>query len=711
MNKVSDAMPPPTPLPFTRVLAWACRGGLCAFLGLYTLCAVLNMRLGYQGNENSELTSLVWREFRRDVLLQVVRLIAAHTVLGLLAGLVTGVAAWGLGASRRAGIFLGGLGGSLLLALLACLGDIAQHPHLYAATLYARSAWTKQMLLSVSQSEPASWRTVAALLVLAAPALASWRWRARRGTGGDRTRPRALDGTGLARPLGVILVGAILAGLLLAWNATPPPARGARPHLLILASDGLRPDHLSGNGYPRQTSPHIDRLLREGSHFEQTLIQIPRTGPSWTTLLSSQWAGQHPIRHTMVGPEARASRFPTLATALSEAGWRTAVLSDYAGDIFSRLPLGFERVEAPAFNFPELIRQRMLITQVALLPWTALLPSFFPERQQFPELTDPSPLAASTRRALEDFREEEAPFALLVFASVTHFPYAAPHPYEGRFLAPGERGPWRFGATPQMEPPPTPPSPEDVAALVANYDAGVLAFDAFVGRMMEELERRGLADNTLVVILSDHGEHLEERDRGLGHGEHLWGPEALRVPFILHWPGKVAAGRQLTIRARAIDVAPTLLELLGVPAPASFQGRSLASQLVPGGAVPELDELPALLETDIWFSDRDGQRYQRFRLPYPWLYEILTVEKGSGDISLKPEWEETVEKARHRGLYLGRWKLLELPTPEGPRVELYDVHADPEERHEISAANPEVVADLRARLHRERSWAVLPAPR
>ncbi|WNG37385.1 sulfatase-like hydrolase/transferase [Archangium violaceum] len=683
-------MRPPSPLPFARVLVWTIRGGLSVFLSLYTLCAVFNMQLGYQGNENPELETLVWREWRSEVLLQVGRLLTAHTVLGLLVGLVMGLAAWGLGSRRRSGAFLWGFGGGLLLALLACLGDMAHHPHLYAATLYERAGWTRALLLHVSQTPPALWQAMAALLVLAAPIPAVWR--------------RVQLGAGLLKPLGVALVGAGVVGLLLAWNPEPPAPTSSRPNLLILASDGLRPDHLSGNGYPRQTSPHIDRLMREGSHFEETLVQMPRTGPSWTTLLSSQWAGQHPIRHTMVGPQARASSFPTLATALREAGWQTAVLSDYAGDIFSRLPLGFDQVQAPAFNFPELIRQRMLITQVVLLPWTALLPSLFPERQQFPELTDPTPLAASTRRALDRFNSEE-PFALLIFASVTHFPYAAPHPYEGRFLAPSERGPWRFGATPQMEAPRSTPSAQDVAALVANYDAGVLAFDAFVGRVMGELERRGLADSTLVVILSDHGEHLAEGNRGLGHGEHLWGSEALRVPFILWWPEKVAKGRELTTRARAIDVAPTLLELLGLEAPTSFQGRSLASLLAPGDAVPELPELPALIETDLWFSDRDGLPYQQFRIPYPWLYEIVTVDPDTGDIALKPEWEDTVQQAKHRGLYFGRWKLLELPTPQGLRVELYDVHADPEERHEVSAEHPDVVADLRALLQRERSWA------
>ena len=570
MRKLTDEMTPQVPLPLPRALAWTCRGGLCAFLGLYTLCALFNMDLGYQGNTNTALNDLVWREWRGEVLAQVGRLVLAHTVLGLLVGTAMGLAAWGLGARRRGRVFLGGLGASLLVAVLACLGDMAKHPHLYAATLYPGPDVFSELLLRVSQTSPAPWWATAALLVVVGPCLALGRWCGGL-TGTARPREPSFVERGLLRPLGVLLLGAGLLGLLLAWNPKPPAAAAPpRPNLLILASDGLRPDHLSGNGYARETSPHLDRLMREGSRFQETLVQIPRTGPSWTTLLSAQWAGQHPIRHTLVDAEARAQAFPTLATALRGAGWRTTVLSDYAGDIFSRLPLGFEHVEAPAFTFPDLIRQRMLITQVALLPWTALLPSFFPERQQFPELTDPSPLAASTRRALDGVVPGE-PFALLAFASVTHFPYAAPHPQEGHFLAPGERGPWRFGASPQLEAPLAPPSPADVAALTANYDAGVLAFDAFVGRTLEELERRGLAESTLVVVLSDHGEHLAEGDRGLGHGEHLWGSEALRVPFVLRWPGHVAADREVMVRARAIDVAPTLLALLGVEAPGSFR--------------------------------------------------------------------------------------------------------------------------------------------
>jgi arylsulfatase A-like enzyme len=679
----------PTPS-FARSLVLGCRAGLLVFLSLYTLCALLNMKLGYQGNESVALQDRVWTEFRGVVLAQVGRLILAYTVLGLGLGAWMGAGLWALRGSRRA-VFWGSALACLVTELPWVLADMAHHPHLYAATLYERAAWTKALLLAMSGTPPTPWRAVALLT-------AAWVPLALLVRAGRHPRRWAWTPAALAALLVLGYAG---------WTFQKPPSSrtAPRPNLLILASDGLRPDHFSGNGYTRPTTPHIDALMREGTQFRETVVQVPRTGPSWATLLTSQWAGEHPIRHTLVGHEAREARLTTLATVLGEAGWQTAVVSDYAGDIFSRFPFGFQRVEAPGFNFPDLIRQRMLITHVALLPWTALAPRLFPERGQFPELTDPSPLFQSARRTLAGF-SPEAPFAFLVFGSTTHFPYAAPCPHEGQFIAKGYEGPWRFGASPQMEVPPEapPPTPEDIAALVANYDAALVTFDAFVGNMLAELERRGGRDSTLVVLLSDHGEFLAEPGRGLGHGDHLWGTESLRVPFVLRFPGHVAPGRTVTSRARSVDVAPTLLELLGVPAPETFRGRSLAPLVAPGAPAEEVPEAPALLETDVWFTNQDGQPYQRVRLPYPGVYELATVEPPRGDIALKPEWEATVEAAKHRGLYLGRWKLLELPTPQGVKVELYDTVADPTEQRDVAAQHPEVVAPLRERLARERFW-------
>ncbi|RKH32818.1 arylsulfatase [Corallococcus praedator] len=680
---------PPT---LARALLLGCRAGLLVFLVLYTLCALLNMQLGYQGNESRIVTDWVWTEWRDVVLWQVARLLAAYCTVGLVLGALLGAGLWAAQRSRRA-VFWGSGLGCLVVEGMLVLGDMARHPHVYAATLYARSEVTAALLRGVSGTQPSGWYMAAlvlpvlSVLALVARALvATPRWRG------------VMGGTAAA----VVVAGFTGLGLTRAGRDVEGAAP-VRPNLLILASDGLRPDHLSGSGYSRATSPNIDRLMDEGTRFDDTVVQVPRTAPSWTTLLTSQWAGEHPVTHTLVGREAREAKFTTLATVLAAQGYRTAVVADYAGDHFSRFEYGFQQVSAPDFRFPDLIRQRMLITNVALLPWTALAPGLFPERGQFPELTDPAPLRARVHHVLEDL-PEDAPFALVVFASSTHFPYAAPWPQEGRFVERGYRGPWRFGSTPRMEvdPDAPAPTPEDVAALGANYDAGVLTFDGLVGSLRKDLERRGRWDDTLVVLLSDHGEHLEDEGLGQGHGDHLWGRAALRIPFVVRLPGRVAAGRAVTQRARSLDVAPTLLELLGVDAPESFRGRSLASLVQPGPEPRPLPDVPALIETDLWFSDRDGQPYQTVRIPYPWIYETATVEPDTGQIALKPEWEGTVLRARHRGLYLGRWKLLELPTPEGVKVQLFDVVGDPAEKLDVAGDFPNVVTAMRAKLAAER---------
>jgi arylsulfatase A-like enzyme len=665
--------------------------GAGLLLLLYAACALFNARLGYQGNESRELEALIWSEFRGVVLGQVARLWLAYAAVG--AALGTLFAAGAVAARRtRRGVALTVVAGVLAVEALVVAADVAHHPHLYAATLFGRAGWLDAALAALGRLPPQPLRLAAAGVALGG--LLPLLWRA--GAWALGTRRGLRHGRGLALAAGA----AVLLALVSRAGAGGPPRAARGPNLVILASDSLRADVLEGEEGAR-LAPHLARLAREGTRFSSAVVELPRTAPSWTTLLTSQPAAEHGLSHTLPRGEVRLRPRVALPGVLAEAGWHTAVVSDYAGDVFRRIPFGFQRVDAPDFTLPDLIRQRMLVTHVPLLPWTALAEGLFPERRQMPELTDPAPLLADALAALDAAQGHER-FALVVFASPTHFPYGAPHPHALEGIPPAYRGKWLFGATPPMEAGPAagpPTTGADVQALRAGYRNGVAAFDALAGGLLASLEARGLADSTAVVLLSDHGEHLEEEGMGMGHGEHLWGRASLRVPLVVRMPGKVAAGREVAQRVRSLDVAPTLLELLGQPLPPSFRGRSLVPLLRPEGPEP-LPDLPALVETDLWFSDRDGARYQGFRLPYPWVYGTGTIELPRGDIALKPEWEETVERAKHRGMYLGRWKLLELPTPGGVRAELYDVQADPEERHDVAAAHPDVVERLR-RVHAE----------
>ncbi|MFP2930745.1 arylsulfatase, partial [Pyxidicoccus sp. 3LG] len=138
-----------------RALLVGCRAGLLVFLALYTLCALFNMQLGYQGNESHLVTQLVWNEWRGVVLGQVARLLAVYSAVGLVLGAGLGAGLWSAGAGRRT-VFWGSALGCLAVEALLVLGDMAHHPHLYAATLYERSSVTRWMLLAVSGTPPAA---------------------------------------------------------------------------------------------------------------------------------------------------------------------------------------------------------------------------------------------------------------------------------------------------------------------------------------------------------------------------------------------------------------------------------------------------------------------------------------------------------------------------------------------------------------------------
>ena len=233
---------------------------------------------------------------------------------------------------------------------------------------------------------------------------------------------------------------------------------------------------------------------------------------------------------------------------------------------------------------------------------------------------------------------------------------------------------------------------------MANYDAGVLAFDGLVGEVLAELERRGLRTPRWWCCCRT----MASTSRG-GSGAGPWrafvgqrlAADPLRAAAARTGGGGEDGGAAGALHRRGAH---------GAGAARRQRARVLSGPLAGaagGGGAARLPDAPALIETDFWFSDRDGQPYQRVRIPYPWVYETATVE-ASGDIALKPEWEQPVQAAKHRGLYLGRWKLLELPTPESVKVELYDTEEDPEERRDVSAEHPDVVSQSRAELSRER---------
>lgn len=311
------------------------------------------------------------------------------------------------------------------------------------------------------------------------------------------------------------------------WSAAQAQAP-RYPDVLVVSVDTLRPDHLGAWGYRRATSPAIDALLRAGVRFDQARTVEPLTTPSLATV----WSSVPPHFHgaTRNGLPVR-SGLASLPRLLSRRGFRTgAVLGSWTlKNQLSGL--------APDWDDYEVLDSRKR--------WLGL----FKAEARGADLTD------AALAWLAERREESATRPLLLWVH-----YVEPHaPY--RF-----QGAWakRLGIDAVH------------ATDTDRYDSEIAAVDAEVARLLTGWDERSPDRPRLTVFLADHGEAFGEHGER-GHGRILH-EATLRIPFGLHWPGRLApavVGDPVSI----LDVAPTILGLLGLPPHPAFTGRDLTGRL------------------------------------------------------------------------------------------------------------------------------------
>ena len=455
-------------------------------------------------------------------------------------------------------------------------------------------------------------------------------------------------------------------------------------NVLVLAADA-------------RVEPNLSRLADRGVRFDRAYVSLPRTFPSWVTILTGRHAHHHGVRSMFPTWEDRAKDFDALPARFARAGYSTAVVSDYAGDIFARVELGFQKIDTPSFDFRQVIRQKALERETPLLP---VLHShagrrLFPVMRELASAADPMLLADDIEATLRGVRDR--PFFVTVFFSTAHFPYAAPAPYYRKFTKHDYRGRFKYhkplglGRASEI-----PTDAEDIAQIQALYDGAVAGIDDGVGRVVRLLERLGIADRTIVVVTADHGETIFDDDHGQGHGDHLFGDEGIHVPLVVYDPRATgAAGRREKGIARDVDIAPTLYELAGVPAPGDLDGRSLAPSL----HGQPLDRRVAYAETELWFTEEIPGLAPELRMPYPGVMALTELDsKHNNEVVLRRDMVGPTLMARHRMVRDERYKLLYVPTRSAVRYMLFDTETDPTEAHDIAAAKPAEVARLKAEL-------------
>lgn len=433
----------------------------------------------------------------------------------------------------------------------------------------------------------------------------------------------------------------LLATVVLGCSAQPTASQGPT-NLVVLSIDTLRPDHLGLYGYDKPTSPNMDKLAARSVVFEQAVTVHVTTAPAHATILT----GLEPLRHGILRNGMRLSRdVPTLAESLAAAGWATgAFVSGWTLQRHTGLDRGFEiyddSLDAPGAG----ARRDGGFTTNRALGW------------------------------IDNQVVQHRPFFLFLHLFEPHWPYEPQIADAERFL-PFQyvMSTWdkpvhldrlitvnRLTAAEQRE-------------YVARYDGEIVAADRLVDRLLDDLKTLGVADNTVVILLSDHGETLFERPWTMDHGARPYDEQA-RVPLILSFPDGQPA-RRVADQVSLLDIAPTVFDILDVEPPEGLRGRSLVP-LARGET--DARPRPAVITA----------RPEPERVPH-----ISAGLSGNGLV---------------RAIRLPKVKLIEYPTTErGWHQELFDLTADPGETVDLSGERKTTVDSLDTEL--QRLWSTTDA--
>ncbi|MDJ0868821.1 MAG: sulfatase-like hydrolase/transferase [Myxococcota bacterium] len=342
------------------------------------------------------------------------------------------------------------------------------------------------------------------------------------------------------------------------WRAAFGSAEGRIENALLIVVDTLRADHLSLYGYGRPTSPHLDLLARFGTVFEAARSQAACTFPSVNSLLTSR-----PPEEFLRRPAERFARldaYEPIAKRLRDAGWRTfAVSASWV----------VRATESPHND------------------WGGGYAAGFGD---FSEACAGQQASCVNHQALARIDAADGPWFGFLHYLDPHDPYDPPPSFERRFAGPydGDEEFARGNPNPifhalYRDGVPHGASASDVAHLTDLYDDEIRYFDAQLALLFAALHERGLLGRTAIVLASDHGEGFLDH----GHMKHcrtVFDFET-RTPLVWWVPG-VPGGTRSTAVVQNLDIAPTLLDLLGVEPPTrSFAGQSLRPTLETGRAV------------------------------------------------------------------------------------------------------------------------------
>jgi arylsulfatase A-like enzyme/predicted Zn-dependent protease len=409
----------------------------------------------------------------------------------------------------------------------------------------------------------------------------------------------------IALVVGALVVGA---GLWLVLRPGGDPARKIarlwssrgvqKPNVILITLDTTRADHLACYGYPDVKTPNLDALAARGVLFEQAATAAPLTLPAHCTIMTGMYPTFHGVR--VNGNTALSDEQTTLAEIVAAQGYQTgAFIGAFVLDGRWGLNQGFQHYD----------------DQFDLKKYKHL---------DLGEVQRPGSEVMDAALAWLD-AEKAHPFFAWIHLYDPHAPYEPPEPYYSEYVQRGR---------------------------VGLYDGEIASMDSQIGRCVAWLEKNGLDDNSIIVLIGDHGEGLGSHGEGT-HGYFIY-DYAAHVPFIIVTPLPGTQGVRVSSQVRAADVFPTVLGLLGIKGRAAVHGRSV---------------IPLMFRTK---SRREDPAYGESMAP--------NIQFGWSPLQF---------------LRTTRYKFI-----DAPKAELYDVARDPAEQTNLLGDRPEIARKMKADLDR-----------
>ncbi len=446
---------------------------------------------------------------------------------------------------------------------------------------------------------------------------------------------------------------ALLPNVACSMDETGSPGR---LNVLVLIIDSLRPDHVGAYGSPQIRTPNVDSIAARGLRFNRAFPEAMVTVPARRSIFTSRRI--FPYRNFVPNPEL--GRSPgwlgideperTFTSELRRHGYWVAQVSDNPFTAFTK---AYEPFRRSFSSWRTIVGQSGFYKSPSTIPLSTVydwLPPFLRDDRYIPGMrkylansgggvNEEETCCARVYKAAADTVDQarlRQPFCLVVDCFDPHEPWSPPPKYVDMYRDPSYEGPnigvTKYGFARNF-------SEEQIRHLHAIYAAEVTMTDHWLGHFMERFRAAGLEDNTVVLLLADHGYLLGERGY-TGKVPSQLHPELAQVPFILAHPDGRGAGETSTHFASTHDVGPTLLSLVGVKAPSWMEGADLSPAMTGGQPSQRRDFHYGgmynrfFIRTDDWvlIGDNRGQERTLYNLGND-PHEFFDVEAKHPDVS------------------------------------------------------------------------------